>query len=193
MKNLATLLQKADLKPRERVLLLVHNYMTKDTTGNGPLTEAQKYSLNEGWRPKNNDEIREYNRYNNGWRRESEMKLDAQGIYLSAENSLLRASRLVDYALWKDYKDSGLELFENLHISVDKNEALNLIIKNSGLDYDSSIHRHAFKSLSEDIQQDILALYPEAETECQYLDQEEILAELFNGKNIYRSLARSAR
>jgi hypothetical protein len=184
MKNLAMLMQKGDLKPRERVLLLVHNYVTKDTTGMEPLTEAQKYSLNEGWRAKNNEEIREYNRYNNGWRTETGLKIDAQGIYLSAENSLLRASRVVDYALWKDYKDTDLKLLNDLHIIENEDEALELIIKNSGMVYDSVVHRHAFQSLSEDTQKDILALYPDAETENQYLDQEEIIAELLNGNNI---------
>lgn len=181
MKNLATLLQKADLKPRERVLLLVHNYVTKDTTGNEPLTEAQKYSLNEGWRPKDNYEIREYNRYNNGWCTEGQMKLSAQGIYLSAENSLLRASRVVDYAMWKDHKGKGANLFDGLNMHINEEESLDLIIKNSGLVYDYVVHRYSFQSLSEDIQQDILALYPDAETESQYLDQEEMLAELFDG------------
>ena len=39
------------------------------------------------------------------------------------------------------------------------------------------------QNIAEDIRQDILKLCPDAETESQYLDQEELLLELFNGKN----------
>ncbi len=181
MKNLANLLRKADISPRERVVTLVQNRVHKEKNGKGILSESEIYSLSDGWKPKSSQEAREYNRYNDGWRTESGMKLDAQGIYLSAENSLLRAMRLVDYAMWKDHKGKVLNLFEGLNIGINNEDALDLIIENSGLVYDSVVHRFAFQSLSEDIQQDILTLCPDAETESQYLDQEELLAELFDG------------
>ena len=127
MKDLTSLMEKANLTPKERMLLLVHNYVAKDTTGKGILTEADKHAICEGWKPKDNYEAREYNRYNDGWRTEGGMKLDAQTAYLNAQNALLRASRLVDYAMWTDCKNEG-GYFGKIDLGVNHDEALNIIV-----------------------------------------------------------------
>ena len=181
MKKLYTLLGKGNLTPKERVLLLVHNNIAKNTTGKEILTEVDKHAICEGWKPKDNNEVREYNKYNDCWQLEGSLKLDAQTMYLNAQNALLRASRLVDYAMWTDCKNEG-GYFRKIDLGVDPDEALKLIIQNSGLVFDQVMHRLTFQNLTEDIRQDILKLCPDAETESQYLDQEEQLAELFNGK-----------
>ena len=181
MKDLTSLMEKANLTPKERMLLLVHNYVAKDTTGKGILTEADKHAICEGWKPKDNYEAREYNRYNDGWRTEGGMKLDAQTAYLNAQNALLRASRLVDYAMWTDCKNEG-GYFGKINLDVNHDEALDLIVSNSGLIFDQVVYQLTFQNLTEDVRQDILNLCPDAETESQYLNQEEILGELFNGK-----------
>lgn len=61
--------------------------------------------------------------------------------------------------------------------------ALSLILQNSGLELDRVVYKYAFESLSEDLKKDVLALYPDAKTESQYLDQEEVIADAFNGKD----------
>jgi hypothetical protein len=181
MQKLTTLLEKGNLTPKERVMLLVHDYVAKDTTDKEILTKADKHALCEGWKPKNNGEVDEYNRYNDGWRTEGLMKLDAQTTYLNMQNALLRASRVVDYAMWTDCKNEG-GYFRKVDLNINQDEALDLIIKNSGLVFNQVVHQLAFKNLSEKVKQDILALCPDAETERQYLDNEETLADLFNGK-----------
>ena len=202
-KNISSLLQRGNLKSKERVLLLVANQVSKEKDGKSILTEADEYALSEGWTSANNDEVREYNRYNEGWRLTGFAELDAQTTFLTAEISFLRAGKLVDYALWhaleiekiktaKDYKSLNLNIFDFFKkvfgevkdiINISEDEALQLIIKNSGLELDKVIYTYAFESLSEDLKKDILALDPEAKTESQYLDQEEIIANLFNGKD----------
>jgi len=199
-KNISSLLQRGNLKPKERVLLLVANQVSKEKDGKSILTEADEYALSEGWTPANNDEVREYNRYNEGWRLTGFAELDAQTTFLNAKISFLQASRIVDIALWHDLeikeiktakgKSLNIEIFDTLKMpelfkleDINEDKALELIIKNSGLELDKVIYTYAFESLSEDLKKDILALSPDAETESQYLDQEEILADLFNGKN----------
>lgn len=181
MKNLATLLKKGDLTPKERMLFLVHDAVNKDKTGKEILTEADRHALSEGWKPLHDREVEEYNRYNKGWRTEGSMRLDAQTTYLNAQVSLLRSSRLVDYAMWSDSMQRGTG-FGKIHLYVDEDEALELILKNSGLPFDHFLHSYAFQSLDENLKKDILSLYEDAGTESQYLDQEEILADFFDGK-----------
>src|ERR1035437_7547179 len=155
MKNITTLLQKGNLTPKERVLFLVHNFVNKDKTGKEILTEADKHALCEGWKPKDNYEVKEYKRYNNGWRTEGGLKLDAQTIYLNAQVSLLQTGRLVDYVMFKDYTNID-SFFKGMDLGVNDTEALEYVLQNSGLLFDNMIYGYAFQNLSDDIRQDIL-------------------------------------
>ena len=190
MKNLTTLLRKGSLTPKERIILWVHNNVHKDKTGKEILTEAEKHGLCEGWTPKNHRETDEYNKYNKGANLAVDAILDAQGIYLRLQNSILRSSRFVDYAMHTDLKNKRATLFEHINLDVDENQALELIVKNTGLNFDNLIYSLAFQNTSEDLKKDILSLCPDAKTESQYLDQEEILADLFDGQ---KSLTQEAK
>lgn len=184
MKDLTTLLSKGNLTPKERVLLLVANQVSEERDGKQILTDADKHALMQGWTPKDNSEAREYNRYNEGWNTAMSASLDMQTIYLSAEVALLRANRLVDYASFMDIKrliEQSKKMFGDLE--VDDDDARDLILKNSGLEFEYVVYRYAFESLGEELKQDMLALCPDAQTESQYFDQEEVIANAFNGKN----------
>ncbi|MFA7080219.1 MAG: hypothetical protein WC203_04900, partial [Candidatus Bathyarchaeia archaeon] len=63
------------------------------------------------------------------------------------------------------------------------NEALNLVLGYLGLELDYTIYLYAFELAGEELQKDLLALYPDAKTERSYLEQEEIIYNLFNGKD----------
>jgi len=65
-KNITRLLQKGNIKPKDRVLLLVADDVSRERDDKALLTEADKYSLSEGWTPKDNNEVKEYNLYNEG-------------------------------------------------------------------------------------------------------------------------------
>ena len=64
MKSITAMLQSGNLTPKERVLLWVHDAVNKDLTGKEILTEADKNALITNWRPENNWEVQEYNKYN---------------------------------------------------------------------------------------------------------------------------------
>ena len=68
MKDLTALLSKGNLTPKERILLWVANQVSEEKDGKPILTAADKHALVRGWTPKDNNEAREYNRYNDGWR-----------------------------------------------------------------------------------------------------------------------------
>ena len=181
-------LMNGNLTPKERVLLLVQNHVAKDKTGTEILTEADKHALCEGWKPKDNHEVREYNRYNAVANLMHSAEIDAQTTYLGATTALLRAGRLVDMTVMRDDQDT-LD-FCKTFLRDESESALALVLRNSGLELDYVVYRSAFESLSKDVRKDILALNPDGATETQYLDQEEELANLFNGK---RTLTKEAK
>jgi len=111
-------------------------------------------------------------------------EIDSQTTYLSATIALLRASKLIDMAVAKD-GNRTLDFCKTIgDTEGDGGEtALSLVLRNSGLELERVVYGHAFESLSEDLKKDILALSPDAKTESQYLDQEEVIADAFNGKD----------
>ena len=183
MKHITALLAKGNLTPKERVQLWIANCMSKEKEGKEMLTEADKYALVKGWTPKDNNEIREYNKWNDGWTLMSYARLDAQTIYLNATIDILNASRILDYVIGKDDEKlikAGNRMFGDL--DADEDKALDLLLANTGFDLNRLIHRYVFENAGEDVTRDILALDPVARYESQYLDQEEELAHCFNGK-----------
>lgn len=193
-KNITRLLQKGNIKPKDRVLLLVADDASRERDGKELLTDADRHALSEGWTPKDNNEVKEYNLYNEGRRYIAFGELDAQTTYLAATNSFLRASKYVSYILYKSYgnyakegktiKESIADRVFNYLLEKDKQgEALNLVLDYLGLELDHTIYRYAFELADKELQADLLALYPDAITERSYLEQEEIIYNLFNGKD----------
>ncbi len=184
MKDISKLLRTNALKPKERLLLLVQNDIAKETNGSEILTPADKHALGEGWTPANGGEAREYNKYNQGWNMALSARLDAQTTYLSAEISLYRALALMGYLghIRNGYKSEIL--------GMDEDEVLQYLLEHSGLPYDRVVYATAFQNLSESERADILALYPDAQTETDYLMQEELLAEVFDGSTSFTAEAK---
>ena len=191
-KNITSILQKGNIKPSDRVKLLVADMASKERDGKTLLTEADKHALSEGWTPKNNEEVREYNRFNEGWKNVAYAEMDAQTTYLQATNSFLRASKYISYTIQKnrhDLKDKTFKssiadkAIEGILKKEDEAKALNLVLGYLGLELDYTIYLYAFELAGEQLQKDLLALYPDAKTERSYLEQEEIIYNLFNGKD----------
>lgn len=196
-KNITSILQRGNIKPSDRVKLLVADMASKERDGKALLTEADKHALSEGWTPKNNEEVREYNRFNEGWKNVAYAEMDAQTTYLQATNGFLRASKHISYIIQKDrYKikkdDKSLDSLKNtfadwaLKSIIEKGkegEALNLVLGYLGLELDYTIYLYAFELADEQLQKDLLVLYPDAKTERNYLEQEEIIFNLFDGKD----------
>lgn len=186
-KNITSILQKGNIKPRDRVKLLVADDVSRERDGKALLTEADKHALSEGWTPKDNNEVKEYNLYNEGRRNIAFGELDAQTTYLNATVGFLRASKYISYFLYKDYAKEGKSIvahaFKILLEKDKQGEALNLVLGYLGLELDYTIYLYAFELAGEQLQKDLLALYPDAKTERGYLEQEEIIYNLFNGKD----------
>jgi hypothetical protein len=237
-KNITSILQRGNIKPSDRVKLLVADDVSRERDGKALLTDADRHALSEGWTPKDNNEVKEYNLYNEGRRYIAFGELDAQTTYLNATVGFLRASKYISYILFKDrftketktikegianraidsligkydietikdtiegeaLKDEITNFFFSsgkpaiilegeaneiaLNNKLNKhNEALNLVLGYLGLELDYTIYLYAFELAGEELQKDLLALYPDAKTERSYLEQEEIIYNLFNGKD----------
>ena len=101
-KNITSILQRGNIKPSDRVKLLVADDVSRERDGKALLTEADKHALSEGWTPKDNNEVKEYNLYNEGRRNIAFGELDAQTTYLNATVGFLRASKYISYILFKN-------------------------------------------------------------------------------------------
>ena len=190
-KNISSLLQKGNLTPKERVLLLVANQVSEERDGKSILTEADKHALSEGWTPKDNNEVREYNRFNEGWRLAVFAEMDAQTTFLITKAEHFRKYIITtELNLYPFYRErlNIVERLKNIKV-VDIKEAIEITNKQreqklkNGLDFDYAVYLLAFESLSDDFKKDLKTLYDEVEYEHQYLDQEETIANLLNGKN----------
>ena len=189
-KNISSLLQKGNLTPKERYLLLIQNDVIRETTGKEPLTEADKKGL-ESWQPKTNEETREWNKYNEGWKLSGRAGIETEFIYFQTLANHHRKSfinmSLNFYPLYRDAKQL-IKTLEKIKV-VDIKEAIEITNKQrdqklkDGLGFNYAIYELAFESLSKDLKKNILALYPDAETETDYLDEQKIIADLFNGKD----------
>jgi len=178
-KNISNLLQKGNLTPKERVFLLAYDGVSKDKDGKAILSDADKEALTS-WQAKNNDEVREYNKWLNIWQMVGFAELDAQTTFLDAQNKLLRAGRLIDYAFGSVKGGGILDKFKQgiLGDKDKRKDALDTMIKVCGLEYDQLIYLRAMELASKELKDDLLILYPDAETERDYLEQEQEIAEL---------------
>jgi len=206
-KNISSLLQRGNLTPRERYILLIQNEIAKvqdavkkwgsgddlgDIKGKGFLSEADEYALSEGWTPKDNKEVREWNKYNKGWELSGRAGLKAEMYYMKTLAENYRKNIMVtELALYPFYRRGGhlnaLQALKKIKV-VDINEAVAITNKQreqklkNGIDFDYAIHQLAFESLSDEVRKDILILDQEAEYEPSYLEDEETIANLLNGK-----------
>ena len=190
-KDISSILRRGNLTPKERVLLIVHNNITKEKEGKEILSASDKHALVEGWTPKDNNEVAEYNKYNSGWRTAGFAELEAQTIFLNAQSDYYRTMHLsLNFALYPAYKTirESVKQLENIK-RVDIKEANEIVAKQKeqklkdGLDYDFALYRLAFELLPDDLQQDLKLLYSDVNYDTTYLDQEEAVADLFKGKD----------
>jgi hypothetical protein len=188
-KNITALLAKGNLTPKERYLLLIQNDIIKATTGKEPLTEADKKAL-ESWKAKTNEEAREWNKFNEGWKLSGRLGIEAEMIYWQTRAEHFRKffvnMHLTFYPFYRDARKL-IESLEKIAV-VDINEALKITNQQreqklkDGIDFDYAVYQLAFESLSKELQDDLKLLYDEVEYDTEYLDSEEIIAGLIQDK-----------
>lgn len=189
-KNISSLLQKGNLTPKERYILLIQNDLEKAKADKGFLTEADIQGL-QNWQAKTNEEAREWNRYNEGWKLSGRAGIEAEFVYAETKAEHFRknivATELIIYPFYRDHLNA-LQALKKIKV-VDINEAVAITNKQreqklkNGLDFDYAVYLLAFETLKDDYKQDLKTLYEEVEYDTEYLDNEEIIANLFNGKD----------
>ena len=191
MKNLTNALQKGNLTAKERVILLVHNAVKEEREGKGILAEAEKHALSDGWQPTNNEQVREYNRYMKAWRTVGFAELDAQTTFLETQSFYNQEKQATSHLLLYPFFRNAKEWFERLDtiLPVNVKRALEIIEKQkqvkleSGMDFDYAVYQLAYELTDKQTQEDLKTLYEEVAYDHQYLDQEEALYNLLNGKD----------
>lgn len=197
MKNLTTALQKGNIRPKDRMILLVQDYVSKDKDKKSILTDADKQALIDNWIPKTSAEADEYNAYQQAWRMASFAEMDAQTTFLEAESLYFRTLALVGQPSRYPVDRAVIEALERLKDikKVTGKEAIEIMQrqKEAWLKYPYDkvelIYRLAFNDrLDEEAQKQLKELDEEAHIENGYLKQEEELAELHKNKD-YKAIA----
>lgn len=181
MKNISNLLRTADLTPRQRILMCIHEEIHEMQTGVKSLNSADIYALSTGWKTKHRHEVEEYNKYFHTWEAIRYLKIDMQTTYLNAIIDVQHAEKTCMHVKYEN--TSGfMRTIEKLLPEAAKEKALLLILQNTGLDYEILIHKMAFENLSPEVQADMLALYPDSNTEYSFFSEEEKLSEICKDK-----------
>lgn len=189
MKNIANMLGRADLTPRQRYLMLIHNDIQKAKTGKDILTEADKKAL-ENWKAYTNEEAREWNQLNEGWRYSGRLNIEAELAYKDARIAhLSNLPIILSMFFYPGDRRMGMSIESLKGIKkVSINEAIAITQKqkaaklSEGIDFDYAVYQLAFELLSPEDRKALNDLYADVETDHQYLDQEEIIAHLYGGK-----------
>jgi hypothetical protein len=189
MRDFSKLLAKGNFTPKERVLLLIADVVSKDRGEKGFLSQADIYALSEGWTPTNNDEVREYNRYNQGWKYACYAELDAQTHYLQTKVAYQTMQMMLrDFAYNPVYSEVKQALDGLAKIKrVEAKEAIEIINKQrqeklkQGFYFETAIYELALELIDEEAKKKLLALCDDDNQE--YLEQEQELAELYKQKD----------
>jgi hypothetical protein len=184
------MLHRGNLTAREKFLLLIQNDVQKAKTGKDILTPADKDAL-ENWKAQNNEEAREWNRLNDAWKHTGRMEIEIELIYKDAQVAYLGQlpiiMNLLYYPAYRRMKRC-IDTLEKMKM-VELDEAVKIAAKQrdikfkDGLDFDYAVYQLAFERLSTEDKKRMNELYPDIETDHQYLDQEEVIANLYNGKS----------
>lgn len=191
MKNLSILLNRGNLTPRERYLMLIQNDVNRARTGKDILTKADQDAL-ENWKAQNNWEAEEWNKLNDAWKHTGRMEIEAELIYKDAQVAYMtQLPTILKLLYYPTFYRMGknIKTLENIKcVTID--EAVNIVAKQKavklkdGMDFDYAVYQLAFELLDETDRKRMKELYEDIETEHQYLDQEEVIANLLGGKTV---------
>lgn len=197
MRDLTRMLHTGNLTAREKFILLIQNDVQKMKTGKDILSPADKDAL-ENWKAKDNSEAREWNRLNEAWKHTGRMEIEVELIYKDAKVAYLaQLPVILNLLYYPSYRRMGrcIDTLEKMNM-VELDEAVRIAAKQrevklkEGLDFDYAVYQLAFERLNPDDRKRMNELYPDVETDHQYLDQEEIIANLYNGKSEFSQEAK---
>jgi hypothetical protein len=188
-KNITNLLARGNLTPREKFLLLIHNDVQRAKTGKDALTAADKEAL-ENWHAKTNEEVHEWNRLNEGWKLSGRMEIEAELHFKDAQVAYLsQLPVLMNLLVYPGDRRASFSIDALKRIKkVTIDEAVEITRKQKdvklkeGMDFDYAVYELAFELLAAEDRRRMKELYEDIEFDHQYLDQEEIIANLYGGK-----------
>jgi hypothetical protein len=184
MKDLTKIIQKGNLTPRERALLVIKHDAHLIKTGETLLSEADLVVLTTSWKPQSNYEADQYNKLISLWDTYQKLQVDMQTCYLTTQIALLRFEHIASMFYYR--KDNPKENFnlENLISEEDLPEFRTFFLEHSGYEYDRLVHLYTFHSLPENIQQDILLIDPNVTTDHSYFLDEERITRILGNKKV---------
>ncbi len=182
MKDLTKIIQKGNLTPRERALLIVKHDAHLVKTGEALLSEADLIALTS-WRAQTNTQAEQYNNIINLWDLYQKLQIDMQTIYLTTQLALSRLEHAASTVYYRSdsLKQSHHKLSSRLLVEDDA-EFRAFFLDHSGYEYDRLIHLYSFYSLPKAVQKDILQLDDGVKYDHTYLFQEEQIARIMGTK-----------
>lgn len=182
MKNISKLLQKSNLTPRERIMMMIKNDIHRAKTEENILSDADIQAISGSWRAENNAQAKEYNRYWKTWDLFVKLEMEMQSVFLA---TLLRLQDLEKVLIVYFFDSSITErkpLFPDQMNDEDQILVTASILKHTGIEYDRLIHLQAFLSLPESLQKDMESLHPEVRRDHSYFSEEEQLSRILKNK-----------
>lgn len=183
MKDLTKIIQKGNLTPRERALLIVKHDAHLVENGEALLSEADLVALTTNWRPLTNNEAEQYNRIINLWELYQKLQIDMQTIYLTTQLALSRLEHAASMVYYRSdsLKQTRHKLSSRL-LAENDTEFRAFFLEHSGYEYDRLIHLYTFYSLPKAVQKDILKLDDGVKYDHTYLSQEEQIVRIMGTK-----------
>jgi hypothetical protein len=189
MKNLNSALILGKLTQRETVLLLKHKAVAKELKGQLVPT-AGVFNSVAAWKPPRGEDVTQYNKYIEAYNLHLELKLQLQIISKNSEIIFLKTFRVIDPLLFGDSHIVDL-IIQKISTTIDKDEAIKLIIENSGLDYENVINGLSLEYSPTDLKECMEAKYKASMLLKALIDAKELETEdgirIINGeKESYR-------
>lgn len=189
MKDITNMISRGNLTPRERFIILAQNDVHKGKNDKEILTEADKYAL-EHWKAKDNYEASVWNTLNEGWMATGRMDLEIELVYKDAQTNHLAnlpfTLAMLTYPTHQKMEGAIKTLKDIKKVTIE--EAVEIVRRQKeeklkdGMDFEYAVYLLAFELLSPEDKKRMKELYEEVEYEHQWLDQEEIITNLLDGK-----------
>ena len=155
MKNLHTLLEKSNMRPRERVFILVKHEAHELKTGEAILDTLDIRGLTRVWKPEGNHEIREYNRYLNFWNSFKLLDVDIQTLYFCLQLNIANIDKLLLAYCHQEDTQKLEKILRKVYGKKEDGVQMDYVLKNTGLEYAMVIHRYTFSLLPKKLKTDL--------------------------------------
>jgi len=181
MKSLQSVLNRSDLSPRERAMLMIQHSVHRYVSDEDLFSKSEINSITKGWSP-DEHEARRYNKYVDFWRAFQRLHRNMGGQFLSAQIDSANLEKILTIFHYNKNIDDCTEILEQRTKNVSDKDPFDYILENTGISYDQLIHTQTFLSLPKEIQDDMKLIDEYVIDDYFYFNQEEQLASILQGK-----------